>query len=248
MLSHSPTSLCVTVRPSPNHNERRAPIDMLLLHYTGMASCEAAIERLCDPTSDVSCHYVVTENGNVLRLVGEERRSWHAGQGHWQGVGDINSRSIGIEICNRGHDYGLPPFPRRQIAAVIALCRDILSRHPIPAHHVLAHSDIAPGRKRDPGERFPWQALARQGIGHWVRPSRVKAGATLHAGNYGPAVEELQQKLARYGYPIAISGRYDLETQQAVIAFQRHFCPKMCDGQARPAMRATLDRLLLTLR
>lgn len=245
--SAPPVSLDIEEHPSPNHNERRAAVDILLLHYTGMADCAAAIDRLCDPASDVSSHYVVRENGAILRLVDEERRAWHAGHGNWQGRGDINSRSIGIEICNGGHEFGLPPYPRRQMAAVMALCRDILSRWLIPPRNVLAHSDTAPQRKVDPGERFSWARLAAAGIGHWVRPSRARAGMALRPGMGGEAVEALQNELAAYGYGITASGRYDEQTEIVVRAFQRHFRPSRCDGIADAATRSTLRQLLATL-
>lgn len=242
-----PAALDIVAHPSPNHNERRAAIDILLLHYTGMTSCAAAIDRLCDPTSDVSCHYVVREDGTILRLVDEERRAWHAGHGNWQGRGDINSRSIGIEICNGGHEFGLPPYPRRQMAAVMALCCDILSRWLIPPRNVLAHSDTAPQRKIDPGERFSWARLAAAGIGHWVKPSRARADMALRPGMGGEAVEALQNDLAAYGYGITVSGQYDEQTEIVVRAFQRHFRPSRCDGIADAATRSTLKHLLATL-
>lgn len=243
-MKRSVPRLVIEEHPSPNHNERRAGVDILLLHYTGMASCAAAIERLCDPSSEVSCHYVVREDGAILRLVAEERRAWHAGQGMWEGRGDINSRSIGIEICNGGHDFALPLYPERQIRAVVALCKDILSRWPILPGNVLAHSDTAPGRKIDPGERFPWARLAREGVGHWVRPSRAKAGASLRPGDEGAAVEKLQRDLAAYGYGLPATGQYDEATAIIVRAFQLHFRPRLCDGIADAATLSGLNRLL----
>ena len=236
-------SMLIEDRPSRNFNERRETVDILLLHYTGMASCDAAIERLCDPASAVSSHYVVNEGGKILRLVSEDERAWHAGQGRWQGRGDINSRSIGIEICNGGHQFGLPAFPAKQIAAVIALCEGILQRWVIAPHNVLAHSDTAPGRKSDPGERFPWARLAAAGIGHWVTPSRARSGPTLAPGAHGPGVRELQAHLADYGYDLAVTGVYDEATENVVLAFQRHFMPKNCSGMGDPATRRTLERL-----
>ncbi len=149
-------------RPSPNHDERAAgkPVDILLLHYTGMRSAEGALKWLTDPASRVSSHYFVDEDGRVAAMVAEGRRAWHAGKSFWAGETDINSRSIGIEIANPGHEFGYRPFPGAQTEAVIALCRDILARHPIPPERVLAHSDVAPLRKHDPGELFPWARLA----------------------------------------------------------------------------------------
>jgi N-acetylmuramoyl-L-alanine amidase len=232
-------------RDSPNHGPRRGgPVDILLLHYTGMPDAEQALAWLCDPASEVSAHYFVGEDGGVVTLVPEARRAWHAGAAAWGDATDINSRSIGIEIANAGHPAGLPPFPDVQIAALIALCRDIVGRHPIPPHRVLAHSDVAPARKRDPGERFPWGTLAHAGIGHFVPALPIAEGAALARGTAGPAVEALQAMLALYGYGIAVSGEYDLATEQVVAAFQRHFRPARVDGVADLSTRATLAALI----
>src|ERR1700674_3374662 len=192
------------VRPSPNHDERAraTAIDILLLHYTGMATTAAAIERLCDPSAKVSSHYVIDEHGEILQLVPEARRAWHAGLSSWEGVTDINSRAIGIEVGNPGHDFGYPDFPEPQIEAVIALSGDIVARHPIRADRVLAHSDVAPRRKLDPGEKFPWQRLHRANIGAWVEPAPLRSAAALGPGDTGPKVTELQSALRRYGYGI----------------------------------------------
>src|SRR5271156_4492223 len=154
---------------SPNHDERPADgqVDMLILHYTGMRTAQAAIERLCDPEARVSSHYVVDEDGEVIRLVPEERRAWHAGVSYWRGHDTLNDRSIGIEIVNPGHEWGYRDFPALQMAAVCELCLSILARHPIPARNVVAHSDIAPDRKQDPGELFDWAGLAANGVGLW---------------------------------------------------------------------------------
>ena len=164
------------VLPSPNHGERREDRrpDMLLLHYTGMPRTDEALAWLCDPASSVSCHYFVFEDGRVVQIVPEARRAWHAGAASWGADRDINSCSIGVEIANPGHDGGLPPFPAPQIAAVTALGRDIVGRWSIPPERVLAHSDVAPGRKQDPGERFPWAELNGAGLGHWVQPAPVR--------------------------------------------------------------------------
>ncbi|OKH88213.1 hypothetical protein LF95_16310 [Thalassospira sp. TSL5-1] len=155
--------------PSPNFGERPADstIDMLVLHYTGMPSGEMALERMCDPASQVSAHYMIEEDGCIYQLVAETKRAWHAGRGQWRGCSDVNSRSIGIEIVNPGHEFGYRPFAVQQIDALKALCKAILARHDIPAHHIIAHSDMAPDRKEDPGELFPWQQLAAEGIGLW---------------------------------------------------------------------------------
>ncbi|HMA71621.1 MAG TPA: N-acetylmuramoyl-L-alanine amidase [Xanthobacteraceae bacterium] len=232
------------VRASPNHDERMLPVDILLLHYTGMASTVEAIERLCDPDARVSSHYVVEENGNVLQLVPEPRRAWHAGLSSWDGESDTNSRSIGIEIANPGHSYDYPDFPEAQIAAVIALCRDIVERLCIRAERVLAHSDVAPQRKLDPGEKFPWARLHRAGVGAWVTPSPIRPGAGLASGDNSPEVAELQAALRRYGYGIEPTGVYDDLTEAVVTAFQRHFRPDCIDGRADRSTIETLQALL----
>ena len=239
----------VEPHPSPNHGERKdGPIDILLLHYTGMPDADQALAWLCDPRSEVSGHYFVFEDGRVLALVPEERRAWHAGRSRWGDVTDINSRSIGIEIANPGHPGGMPDYPEAQIEALIALCRDIIGRHPIPAHRVLAHSDVAPGRKLDPGERFPWPRLAAAGLGHWVEPEPIAVdGWALHVGDSGAQVEGLQQMLALYGYGIGISGSLDRQTQDAVAAFQRHFRPARVDGVADSSTIETLQKLIEAL-
>ncbi|MBV8769248.1 MAG: N-acetylmuramoyl-L-alanine amidase [Hyphomicrobiales bacterium] len=228
---------------SPNHGQRRASIDMLVLHYTGMPHAEGAIARLTDPRSEVSSHYVVDNGGAIFALVSEERRAWHAGQSSWHGQTDLNSRSIGIEIDHPGHDGGNPPFSDAQIEAVISLCGDILSRWQIAPARVLAHSDIAPLRKQDPGERFPWERLHRAGIGHFVPPAPLVEGDGLAPGDEGPSVAALQGSLAAYGYAVEPTGSYGLETQQVVAAFQRHFRPERVDGLADPSTCATLRDL-----
>ncbi|WP_164157548.1 N-acetylmuramoyl-L-alanine amidase, partial [Sandarakinorhabdus rubra] len=150
--------------PSPNFDERRLPVLMLVMHYTGMQSAAAAIERLADPAAKVSAHYVVAEDGTVLRMVAEDKRAWHAGKSWWRGVTDVNSASVGIEIVNPGHEFGYVPFPAEQMAAVAALAADIVARHRIPPANVVGHSDIAPTRKEDPGELFDWPMLAARGL------------------------------------------------------------------------------------
>ena len=237
------SSLVDRVVPSPNHGERRARPDMLLLHYTGMPDADAALERLCAPHSEVSAHYLVFEDGKIAQLVPEARRAWHAGVSFWAGVRDINSHSIGIEIANPGHDNGYPDFPDAQIEGVIALCRDIVARHPMRPERVLAHSDVAPARKQDPGEKFPWEKLHTAAIGHWVKPAPIEGGAVLAIGDSGPGVRALQEDLAAYGYGITATGHYDEATAEVVLAFQRHFRPARIDGVADVSMVRTLDEL-----
>jgi N-acetylmuramoyl-L-alanine amidase len=195
----------------------------------------------------VSSHYFVFEDGRVLSLVPEERRAWHAGAGSWAGESDVNSRSIGVEIANAGHPGGLPEYPEPQIKALVALCRDILGRHPIPPHRVLAHSDVAPGRKLDPGERFPWRRLADEGVGHWVEPVEIGGGRFLARGEAGQPVEALQAMLALYGYGIEIDGMFGPRTEAVVAAFQRHFRPNQVDGVADSSTLKTLRDLLTAL-
>jgi N-acetylmuramoyl-L-alanine amidase len=239
------STLAGAVRPSPNHDERRGRItpDSLVLHYTGMADGLSALAWLCDTASQVSCHYLVGEDGTVVQLVSEARRAWHAGQSVWAGKADMNSASVGIEIVNGGHAFGLPAFPDPQIAAVIALCRDIAARHAIAPERVLAHSDIAPRRKQDPGERFPWRALAEEGICLWVPPCD-EAAAVLACGTSSDEVEILRADLARYGYGLDVGPLYDDATAVVVSAFQRRFRPWRVDGAADAGTLDTLARLL----
>jgi N-acetylmuramoyl-L-alanine amidase len=232
--------------PSPNHGERAPgrPVDMIVLHYTGMPSAERALKWLCDPESGVSSHYFVFENGRVAQLVEEDRRAWHAGKSFWAGETDINSRSIGIEIANPGHEFGYMPFPDAQIAAVIDLCRDVVSRHPIPPERILAHSDVAPLRKEDPGELFPWDRLHAAGIGHWVPPAPIVPGAALETGDSGDPVAALRAQLGGYGYGLKPEANYDAETASVVSAFQRHFRPAQVDGVADRSTAETLASLI----
>lgn len=211
-------------RPSPNFDSRDGQaVDMLVLHYTGMAAATQALERLCDPKSRVSAHYVVNEEGAVYRLVAEENRAWHAGVSFWRGETNINQRSIGIEIVNPGHEFGYRDFPAAQIEAVIALCANILKRHAVPPRNVVGHSDIAPERKDDPGEKFPWRQLANAGVGLWPTPS--SALSTPHSA------------LSQYGYSTA-------DLPKTITAFQRHFRPKLLNGQWDKECSALLAALL----
>lgn len=219
-------------------------MDLLLLHYTGMDSAEAATAWLCNGDAGVSCHYLVDEAGNIVQMVDEARRAWHAGASHWAGEDDINSCSIGIEIHNQGHFKGYPDFSEPQMAALEELCLDILSRHEIPPARVLAHSDVAPGRKIDPGEKFDWARLHESGIGHWVEPAPVETDTGLTFGDDGAAVRELQSALVRYGYGLGVTGRYDAFTRTVVAAFQLHFRPARINGVADRSTRDTLDALI----
>ncbi|TWB48684.1 N-acetylmuramoyl-L-alanine amidase [Nitrospirillum viridazoti] len=217
-------------RPSPNHGPRRdgTSVDMLVLHYTGMVSAEAALDRLCDPAAQVSAHYLVDEDGTVWRLVDEGRRAWHAGRGAWGDAQDVNNRSIGVEIVNPGHEYGYRPFPGTQMQAVIELCRGILARHPIPAGNVIAHSDMAPARKQDPGELFDWPALADAGIGLWPE-------ADAHGIIWDGSDDQVATLLVRLGYDLAIA-----TFTETLTAFQRHWHP---EALGQPAGAETVRRL-----
>lgn len=211
-------------KPSLNFDERTSSIDMLVLHYTGMRTGAEAIERLCNPESKVSAHYVVEEDGRVFTLVPEEKRAWHAGRSYWRGKEGLNDCSIGIEIVNPGHEFGYRPFPKEQMEAVIKLCKEILSRHAIPARNVVAHSDIAPARKDDPGELFDWAWLAKEGIGLYPEP---------HAQPTGDYLKMLEE----YGY--------DTRSDRVILAFQRHFTPHHLSGEWNAECSATLSALLL---
>jgi N-acetylmuramoyl-L-alanine amidase len=243
------SSIASDVIASANYGDRnmdRLP-DMIVLHYTGMPDVEGAIAKLCTVGTDVSAHYIVLEDGRIIQCVPEAKRAWHAGVAFWGGEEDINSCSIGVEIVNKGHDWGYPEFPLRQIAAVIALCRGIMLRRKVPSHRVLAHSDVAPFRKKDPGEKFPWHSLANSGVGHWVQPAPIVRGETLRLGSAGNDVRDLQQALARYGYGVPVNGKYDTATMEVVTAFQRHFRPGRVDGIVDHSTLTTLRSLLVSL-
>jgi N-acetylmuramoyl-L-alanine amidase len=217
------------VSVSPNFNDRPSdvPIDMLVVHYTGMESCDHALARLCDSDAKVSAHYLIEEDGTVHRLVDEDKRAWHAGVSWWRGAMDVNGRSIGIELVNPGHEFGYQTFPDMQMQAFIALSQSILRRHPIPPRNVVGHSDVAPRRKTDPGELFDWRRLAEAGVGLWVEQSKP-----MTVSDY-----ELAAMLSSFGYEIA-------ERDAPVAAFQRHFRPRQVDGVADAETVGLLKALL----
>ncbi len=234
----------IVERPGANHDERPGdtPVDMLILHYTGMKSAAAAIERLRDPVAAVSSHYVVDEDGAVMRLVPEARRAWHAGVSYWRGHAALNGRSIGIEIVNPGHEFGYRDFPVLQMAAVCDLCLAILARHPIPARNVIGHSDVAPDRKEDPGERFRWDDLARNGVGLW--PLEVADAGIGGVIRDARALRPVRAMLQWIGYRVAPEGGLDPALSTVLRAFQRHWRPEAVNGQADAGTLARLEGLM----
>lgn len=216
--------------PSPNFDERSLPVTMIVLHYTGMQDGESAIARLRDPEAKVSSHYVVAEDGTVLRLVDEDRRAWHAGASHWRDIEDVNSASVGIEIVNPGHEFGYRPFPDEQVEAVIRLVHDIKDRHQITRGNIVGHSDIAPARKRDPGELFPWGKLARLRLA-LPRPTKNLVDPMWSQPGFLLALE-------RFGYDVS-------DAMAAIMAFQRRFRPELVDGEVDAECRMILLALLL---
>ncbi len=217
-------------RPSPNFNDRKLPVSMAVLHYTGMETAEAAIARLADPAAEVSAHYVVLEDGQVIRMVDEAKRAWHPGRAFWRGITDVNSASIGIEIVNPGHEFGYRPFPDAQIDAVIELLGGIVARHNITRGNVVGHSDVAPARKEDPGELFPWYRLAKLRLA-LPRPTKNLMDPLWPDAGFLLALE-------RFGYDIT-------DGEAAVRAFQRRFRPELIDGIVDGECRAILLALLL---
>ncbi len=233
-------SLTIRELRSPNHDNRPidTAIDVLILHYTGMQSAQAAIDRLRDPVARVSSHYVVDEDGSVIRMVPEDRRAWHAGISWWRGNSELNGRSVGVEIVNPGHEWGYRDFPALQMAAVCDLCLAILSRHPIPARNVVAHSDVAPDRKEDPGEKFRWRDLALNGVGLWPEgvPDLGIGGALHDAAD----LADVRAALLEIGYRVAPAGQHDPALATVLRAFQRHWRPEAITGLADAG---TVERL-----
>jgi N-acetylmuramoyl-L-alanine amidase len=217
-------------RPSPNFDERPAPVSMIVLHYTGMPDAETAVARLCDPEARVSCHYLIQEDGQILRMVPEEKRAWHAGDSYWRGIQKVNDVSIGIEIVNPGHEFGYRPYPDEQIDALIPLIADIKERHGITRGNVVGHSDIAPRRKQDPGELFPWHRLARLRLA-LPRPAKNLMDPNWTNGGFLLALE-------RFGYDVA-------DPLAAIVAFQRRYRPELMDGEIDGECRSILLGLLL---
>ena len=229
--------------PSPNFDARKAPPDMVVLHYTGMPTGAEALARLRDPQAKVSAHYLIEEDGRVFSLVAEERRAWHSGVSFWKGERDINAFSIGMELVNPGHEWGYRAFPDAQIDALTALLDDVRGRWTIPDGRILGHSDVAPDRKTDPGELFPWKRLAEAGHGLWLEPPAAP-GPALSLDDDGTGVFALQAGLTRLGYDSAPSGQFDAHTAAIITAFQRHWRPERVDGVADGETRARLVHLL----
>ena len=216
--------------PSPNFDERDQPVSMVVLHYTGMQDGAAAIERLRDPDSRVSCHYLIDEDGTIHRMVPEEKRAWHAGQSRWRGISGVNGVSIGIELVNPGHEWGYRPFPEPQMRALLPLLAGIVDRYDVARANVVGHSDVAPARKEDPGELFDWARLARHGLA-LPRPTQGLMDPLWTDGGFLLA-------LARFGYDVS-------DGRAAVRAFQRRFRPELVDGVIEGECRAILLSLLL---
>lgn len=250
MTMKADSKLVDALHPSPSSGERRKGCrpHLILLHYTGMPSAARAIEWLAHPKSKVSCHYVIDDTGEITQMVPEAARAWHAGVSYWAGETDINSASIGIEIHNPGHEHGYPDFPLEQMQVVAALCRDIAERRAIAPEGILAHSDVAPGRKIDPGEKFDWAWLAEAGVGHCVEPAPPESGGRSYAINEeGADIAEAQELLRRYGYNIEVNGRLDQWTATILRAFQLRFRPARVDGRLDAATLDTARRLLAAL-
>ena len=216
--------------PSPNFDERVLPISMIVLHYTGMQDGPSALARLRDPEAKVSAHYLIEEDGTVCRLVAEDKRAWHAGRSHWRGITDVNSASVGIEIVNPGHEWGYRPFTAEQIDALIPLVAAIKDRHAITRGNIVGHSDIAPARKRDPGELFPWYRFAKLRLA-LPRPTRNLMDPMWTQGGFLLALE-------RFGYDVA-------DPMAAIMAFQRRYRPELIDGEIDAECRMILLALLL---
>ncbi len=250
MIGAPDSPLVADLVPSPNIEPRLRGLtpSLLVLHYTGLPTVDRSLEVLSRPDCKVSCHYVVDTDGRIIQMVAEEMRAWHAGLSSWFGETDINSASIGIEIQNPGHAGGYPEFPKAQMRAVTALCQDVMQRHSIAPQGVLAHSDIAPPRKIDPGEKFDWPGLAREGVGFWVPPALVES----HDSGFGPGdvhedIAEAQRHFAKYGYGISDTGVFDEATRFVVRAFQLHFRPALISERLDRSTLETARRLIEAL-
>ena len=221
--------------PSPNYNDRPpgTKIDILVIHYTGMVGLTEALERLCDPANAVSAHYLIDRNGQIFQLISEEKRAWHAGVSSWRETSNINNSSIGIELENPGHEFGYKKFPKPQIDSLVRIAKDIIIRHPIPARNIIGHSDVAPTRKKDPGELFDWRKLALSGIGYWPETPKSEGITQINASNFELA-------LKKYGYDTT-------NLPATILAFQRHFLPNHCSNQPDLGMFRVLEMIINNL-
>lgn len=219
---------------SPNFNERPSfrKLDLIIIHYTGMATAQAALARLCEPNTKVSAHYLIERNGQLYQLVDEKKRAWHAGVSFWQGETDINGISLGIELDNGGHDFGLPAYPEIQIKALLSLLNELVQKYHIPKNRIIGHSDIAPTRKMDPGEHFPWRILHNHGFGLWPESSP--------ASPQPQSIHEVQKTLAVIGYDCPLTGTLDPQTVAIIKAFQQHFTPQEITGTLTPYLQYIL--------
>ena len=221
--------------PSPNYNDRPPSTitDTLVIHYTGMSETTQALKRMCNPITKVSAHYLIDEAGQIFKLISEKKRAWHAGISSWRGNCNINDRSIGIELANPGHEFGYQKFPEPQINALIELANKIITRHQIPARNIVGHSDIAPTRKKDPGELFDWHELALGGIGYWPKDLKINIVKKINETNFESA-------LKAYGYETS-------NLPATILAFQRHFLPMRCGAAPDQEMFRTLEILINNL-
>ncbi len=250
MITAPDSPLVSELFPSPNIEPRLRGLtpSILVLHYTGLPDVERSLEILSRLDCKVSCHYVIGTEGRIYQMVAENMRAWHAGQSSWHSETDINSASIGIEIQNAGINGGNPDFPRGQMKAVAALSKDIMKRHGIRKERVLAHSDVAPPRKTDPGEKFDWKGLAKKGVGHWVSPAPVIEGDLGYGpGDTNSGIRDAQRLLACYGYGIEDTGVFDEATRFVVRAFQLHFRQALINERLDRSTIATLERLVAAL-
>jgi N-acetylmuramoyl-L-alanine amidase len=223
----------IVPHPSPNFDQRGLPISMLVVHFTHMHTAELALQRLCDPASKVSAHYLIAKTGEIFQLVDEANRAWHAGVSSWRGEADVNSASIGIELDYRPADEGPDPdYDPRLLQSLVELSGDIVQRYAIAPRNVVGHGDVAPGRKVDPGVKMDWPRLARHGVGLWIDPPATQAVEALRLGDTGPAIAAFQKALSSYGYGVNQDGVFDQQTLEVVSAFQRHFRRQKVDGVA----------------
>lgn len=230
-------------RPSPNFESRAQGIalDMIVLHYTDMRNAEEALERLCDAQAKVSAHFLISKEGELYQLVDPDHRAWHAGVSSWEGQGDINSRSIGVELDNLGHTFGPEPFSTVQMTTLLALLEELIQTYGIQPHRIVGHSDVAPGRKKDPGELFPWHVLAEKGFGLWPQEKETSQHISLVPKM---SIQEMQQALCHIGYECPETGVWDEESQAVCLAFQRHFTPQDLTGHPTDLVKQALQGLL----